>query len=257
MGQFGNGHAFGSTTVDSRMYQVEIRYGRLIFTNRLSALRYVAEVPLSVVGDPRANGQRVYAYGTAGVPSAHKSIFFTPAGSNHFSPTAEASQPADVRRRSVQLHRQGASFRVSQLPRDDGVDSVDVILRHFSPHPSPIGRRLADLPTVTRHCMGERDPAGLLRVGFCSCVKKNSIPSTKSRTTDCQQVSEFWQFQRGSGGRRIPLCALLGFRIWPRSRNTECGRLAILPSDSRGLWARGCLDELLPIALGPTRNLAQ
>ena len=46
---------------------------------------------------------------------------------------------------------QGASFRVSQLPRDDGVDSVDVILRHFSPHPSPIGRRLADLPTVTRH----------------------------------------------------------------------------------------------------------
>jgi opacity protein-like surface antigen len=67
-GQFGNGHAFGSTT-DSRMYQVEARYGRLVLTNRLIALRYVAEVvPLSVVGDPRANGQRVYAYGAGGSP---------------------------------------------------------------------------------------------------------------------------------------------------------------------------------------------
>jgi opacity protein-like surface antigen len=67
-GQFGNGHAFGSTT-DSRMYQVEARYGRLVFTNRLIALRYVADVvPLSVVGDPRANGQRVYAYGAGGSP---------------------------------------------------------------------------------------------------------------------------------------------------------------------------------------------
>ena len=67
-GQFANGHAFGST-IDSRMYQVEARYSRLVFTNRLIALRYVAEVvPLSVVGDPRANGQRVYAYGAGGSP---------------------------------------------------------------------------------------------------------------------------------------------------------------------------------------------
>ena len=67
-GQFGNGHAFGSTA-DSRMYQVEARYSRLVSTNRLIALRYVAEVvPLSVVGDPQANGQRVYAYGAGGSP---------------------------------------------------------------------------------------------------------------------------------------------------------------------------------------------
>jgi hypothetical protein len=67
-GQFGNGHAFGSTT-DSRMYQVEARYGRLVLTNRLIALRYVVEVvPLSVVGDPWASGQRVYAYGAGGSP---------------------------------------------------------------------------------------------------------------------------------------------------------------------------------------------
>jgi opacity protein-like surface antigen len=67
-GQFGNGHAFGSTT-DSRMYQVEARYGRLVYTNNFLALRYVAEiVPLSVVGDPQANGQRVYAYGAGGSP---------------------------------------------------------------------------------------------------------------------------------------------------------------------------------------------
>ena len=67
-GQFGNGHAFGSTT-DSRMYQVEARYSRLVSTNRLIALRYVAEVvPLSVVGEPSANGQRVYAYGAGGSP---------------------------------------------------------------------------------------------------------------------------------------------------------------------------------------------
>jgi hypothetical protein len=67
-GQFGNGHAFGST-VDSRLYQVEARYGRLVYTNRLLALRYIAEViPLSVVGDPLANGQRAYAYGAGGSP---------------------------------------------------------------------------------------------------------------------------------------------------------------------------------------------
>jgi opacity protein-like surface antigen len=67
-GQFGNGHAFGSTT-DSRMYQVEARYSRLVSTNRFIALRYVAEVvPLSVVGDPQANGQRAYSYGAGGSP---------------------------------------------------------------------------------------------------------------------------------------------------------------------------------------------
>ena len=67
-GQFGNGHAFGGTT-DSRMYQVEARYSRLVLTNRLIALRYVAEVvPVSVVGDPWAKGQRVYAYGAGGSP---------------------------------------------------------------------------------------------------------------------------------------------------------------------------------------------
>jgi opacity protein-like surface antigen len=67
-GQLGNGHAFGST-IDSRMYQVETRYGRLVYTNRLLALRYVAEViPLSLVGDPRLNGQRVYAHGAGGSP---------------------------------------------------------------------------------------------------------------------------------------------------------------------------------------------
>jgi hypothetical protein len=67
-GQFGNGHAFAST-IGSRLYQVEARYGRLVYTNRLLALRYIAEViPLSVVGDPLANGQRAYAYGAGGSP---------------------------------------------------------------------------------------------------------------------------------------------------------------------------------------------
>src|ERR1700730_9029192 len=74
-GQFGNGHAFGST-VDSRFYQVEARYGRLVYTNRLLALRYLAEViPLSVVGDPWANGQRGYAYGTGGRPIGAQNNF--------------------------------------------------------------------------------------------------------------------------------------------------------------------------------------
>lgn len=67
-GQLGNGHAFASTT-DTRMYQIEGRYGRLVYTNRLLALRYIAEViPLSVVGDPQANGQRAYAHATGGSP---------------------------------------------------------------------------------------------------------------------------------------------------------------------------------------------
>jgi len=67
-GQLGNGHAFGST-IDSRMYQVEARYGRLAFTNHLIALRYIAEVvPVSVVGTPQVNGQRLYSYATGGSP---------------------------------------------------------------------------------------------------------------------------------------------------------------------------------------------
>jgi hypothetical protein len=67
-GQLGNGHAFAST-IDSRMYQIEARYGRLVYTNRLLALRYIAEViPFSVVGDPQANGQRAYAHATGGSP---------------------------------------------------------------------------------------------------------------------------------------------------------------------------------------------
>jgi opacity protein-like surface antigen len=67
-GQLGNGHAFASTT-DSRMYQVEARYGRLVYTNHLLALRYIAEViPFSVVGDPQPNGQRAYAHATGGSP---------------------------------------------------------------------------------------------------------------------------------------------------------------------------------------------
>ena len=66
-GQFGNGHAFGATT-NSRMYQVEFRYGRLVHMNHLYALHYVAEmVPLTLVGQPQANG-RVYAYGGGGSP---------------------------------------------------------------------------------------------------------------------------------------------------------------------------------------------
>src|ERR1700738_3959994 len=67
-GQFGNGHAFGSTT-NSRMYLLEGRYSRLVYRNRLFALRYLAEViPLSVVGDPQASGQRFYAHGAGGSP---------------------------------------------------------------------------------------------------------------------------------------------------------------------------------------------
>jgi hypothetical protein len=67
-GQFGNGHAFGSTT-DSRMYQVEARYGRIVYRNHLFDLHYVAEVvPLTLVGQRQANGQRVYAYGGGGSP---------------------------------------------------------------------------------------------------------------------------------------------------------------------------------------------
>jgi hypothetical protein len=50
-GQLGNAHAFARAT-DSRTYQIEARYGRIVYTNRLLALRYIAEViPFSVVGE--------------------------------------------------------------------------------------------------------------------------------------------------------------------------------------------------------------
>lgn len=74
-GQFGNGHAFGST-IDSRMYQVEARYGRLVYTNHLLALHWVAEViPLTLVGQRQPNGQRDYAYGGGGSPIALQANF--------------------------------------------------------------------------------------------------------------------------------------------------------------------------------------
>ena len=66
-GQFGNGHAFGYTT-NSRMYQLEFRYGRLVYMNHLCAVHYVAEVvPLTFVGQPQTKG-REYAYGGGGSP---------------------------------------------------------------------------------------------------------------------------------------------------------------------------------------------
>jgi len=69
-GQFANGHAFGSTT-NTRMYQFEGRYARLMYANRTVALRYVATVvPISSVGVPGGNGQRVYAYASGGSPIA-------------------------------------------------------------------------------------------------------------------------------------------------------------------------------------------
>lgn len=67
-GQFANAHALGSI-IDSRMYQIEARYTRLVYTNRSLELYYLAEViPISLVGDSPANHHRVYAYGAGGSP---------------------------------------------------------------------------------------------------------------------------------------------------------------------------------------------
>ena len=67
-GQFANAHAFGSV-IDSRMYQMEARYTRLVYTNRSIELYYLAEViPVSLIGDSAANEHRVYAYGAGGSP---------------------------------------------------------------------------------------------------------------------------------------------------------------------------------------------
>jgi hypothetical protein len=69
-GQFANGHAFGST-INSRMYQFEGRYSRLVYANRALALRYVATVvPVCLVGVPGNNGQLTYARAAGGSPIA-------------------------------------------------------------------------------------------------------------------------------------------------------------------------------------------
>jgi opacity protein-like surface antigen len=68
-GQIANAQWIGTTT-NSRMYEVEGRYSRIVYKGGRFALRYVAEfVPLSLVGDPQWNGQRVYAYGIGGSPA--------------------------------------------------------------------------------------------------------------------------------------------------------------------------------------------
>jgi hypothetical protein len=90
-GQSGNAHAFGST-INSRMYQFEGRYTRLVYMNRLLALRHLAEViPLSLVGEPQANGQRVYAYGAGGSPTGIQLNFLLHRESIQFSQAGEAS----------------------------------------------------------------------------------------------------------------------------------------------------------------------
>lgn len=69
-GQFANAHSFSSDTVNSRMYEVEWRYSRLVYMRGPIAVRWVGEiVPATWVGDPHyADGQRHYAYGGGGSP---------------------------------------------------------------------------------------------------------------------------------------------------------------------------------------------
>ena len=89
--------------------------------------------------------------------------------------------------------------------------------------------------------MGDGYSAGLLGMDFYRAIKKEFDPSigtsdrSQSQVTECWQVSEFREFQRGLSGRRIHLCGLLGFRICPRSRNAEFGAFpfcSAIPADS-------------------------
>jgi opacity protein-like surface antigen len=68
--QFENGYAFGSSTTNARMYQLEGRFSRLVYTRGPVAVRWVSEiVPLTLVGEWHAtNGRRAYAYGGGGSP---------------------------------------------------------------------------------------------------------------------------------------------------------------------------------------------
>ena len=67
-GQLANKHAF-SDTVDGRLYQLEKRYSRLVYTGGTFAVRWVAEiVPITLVGDPWHTKGRQYAYGGGGSP---------------------------------------------------------------------------------------------------------------------------------------------------------------------------------------------
>ncbi|MGA7767186.1 MAG: acyloxyacyl hydrolase [Candidatus Sulfotelmatobacter sp.] len=63
-----NKHAF-SDTVYGRLYQLENRYSRLVYTGGPFAVRWVAEiVPMTLVGDPWHTKGRQYAYGGGGSP---------------------------------------------------------------------------------------------------------------------------------------------------------------------------------------------
>lgn len=69
-GQFANEDSFSSDTRNSRMYELEWRYSRLVYARGPIAVRWVAEiVPAVVLGDPHyPGGQRHYAYGGGGSP---------------------------------------------------------------------------------------------------------------------------------------------------------------------------------------------
>jgi hypothetical protein len=115
-GQLGNGHAFASAT-DSRMYPIEARYGCIVYTNRLLALRYIAEViPFSVVGDPQANGQRCVC--SRYWRESHRGTNQFPLPSQGPAISDERRglfilRPADVRRYAVQFHRPACGGRAS------------------------------------------------------------------------------------------------------------------------------------------------
>jgi len=106
-------------------------------------------------------------------------------------------------------------------------------------------------------------PASPLTMCFEVDTHESSAKVSERRMRVQPQVTESWESVRilwthqGPKLRRFVSGELFHFQLSRRPRSSEIASCPISPSNSRWLWARVRFDELPPIALGPTRNLAQ
>ena len=111
---------------------------------------------------------------------------------------------------------------VSQLPGDDGVEECrchpsTLYPSSFSDQPSPIGQRLPPLPTIPAI---EWERLSSVFSGWVSAVRKKRFrpqvskpwARLKSQVTECQQVSEFQEFQRDLAESGFPYVSCWAFQ---------------------------------------------
>jgi hypothetical protein len=199
-------------------------------------------------------GSLMAPWSLSNLPGIHKSLYFqrqTQGVSTRFR-LARGVRGSVVRPIS-------APVRVSRLPGDDGVEECrchPIDTSFLIPHPCSDRPRASRLTDDYPPLNGRRLSSRPIKGGFLHFDRKRIRPQVsnvgqgplKSQVTECWQVSEFREFQRETSRKANAFCKLLDFRI--RQPPHFVQQFSLTLSKSR-------FDELLPIALLPTRNPAE